>query len=242
MKIHKYFSLMFLMLIVLGSRHADAQQDLAQQAYAVLQQNCLTCHGPAGAFRETLLLEHTALLETGAVVPGKPIASELYTRLLEQDPIKRMPLGQPQLSAAAILAIGNWIQAGAPDWKTTPDSNPSFITYDAMLTTIQRHIASLDPFDRPFARYFTLTHLYNAGESPEILNIYRMALSKLINSLSWRGDIINPHPIDAAKTIFYVSLFERMNGMLRMSGRSWRQSIRMVWSSMPTFKRDCIRS
>ena len=208
MKIHKYFSLMFLMLIVLGSRHADAQQNVAQQAYAVLQQNCLTCHGPAGAFRETLLLEHTALLETGAVVPGKPDASELYTRLLEQDPIKRMPLGQPRLSDAAILAIQRWIQAGAPDWNTSPNPNTSFITYDAMLTTIQRHIASLDPFDRPFARYFSLTHLYNAGESPDALNIYRMALSKLINSLSWRGDIINPHPIDAAKTIFYVSLFE----------------------------------
>ena len=208
MKYLRYFALGFLIFIAFGAPTTHAQQDLAQQAYAVLQQNCLTCHGPAGAFRETLLLEHTALLETGAVVPGQPIASELYTRLLEQDPIKRMPLGQPQLSAAAILAIGNWIQAGAPDWNPAPNPNTSFITYDAMLTTIQRHVASLDPFDRPFARYFSLTHLYNAGESPDALNIYRMALSKLINSLSWRGDIINPHPIDAAKTIFYVSLFE----------------------------------
>ena len=208
MKIHKYFSLMFFMLIVLGSSTASAQQNVAQQAYAVLQQNCLTCHGPAGAFRETLLLEHASLLETGAVVPGNRIASELYTRLREKDPIKRMPLGQPQLSAAAILVIGNWIQAGAPDWNTSPNPNSSFITYDAMLTRIQQHVESLDPFDRPFARYFTLTLLYNAGESPDTLNIYRMALSKLINSLSWRGDIINPHPIDPAQTIFYVSLFE----------------------------------
>ena len=208
MKTHKYFSLIFLTFIVLRSSTVFAQQDLAQQAYAVLQQNCLTCHGPAGAFRETLLLDHTALLETGAVVPGKPIASELYTRLREKDPIKRMPFGQPQLADAAILAIERWIQAGAPDWNPSPNPNSSFITYNAMLTTIQRHVESLDPFDRPFARYFTLTHLYNAEESPETLNIYRMALSKLINSLSWRADIINPYPIDPAKTIFYVSLFE----------------------------------
>ena len=208
MKYLRYFALGFLTFIAFGVSTTHAQQDLAQQAYAVLQQNCLTCHGPAGAFRETLLLEHTALLETGAVVPGKPAASELYTRLLEQDPIKRMPFGQPKLSDAAILAVQRWIQAGAPDWNTAPNPNTSFITYDAMLTTIQRHVASLDSFDRPFARYFSLTHLYNAGESPETLNIYRMALSKLINSLSWRGDIINPHPIDTAKTVFYVSLFE----------------------------------
>lgn len=208
MKYFRYFALGFLTFIAFGASTTHAQQDLAQQAYAVLQQNCLTCHGPAGAFRETLLLEHTALLETGAVVPGKPAASELYTRLLEKDPIKRMPLGQPKLSDPAILAIQRWIQAGARDWDWDPSPNSNFITYDAMLTTIQRHVASLDPFDRPFARYFSLTHLYNAGESPNTLNIYRMALSKLINSLSWREDIINLHPIDAAKTIFYVSLFE----------------------------------
>ena len=70
MKTHKYFSLIFLTFIVLGSSTASAQHDLAQQAYAVLQQNCLTCHGPAGAFRETLLLDHTALLETGGSRPS----------------------------------------------------------------------------------------------------------------------------------------------------------------------------
>ena len=155
--------------------------------------------------------KHSSLTTPHSLRPGQSslgnlLNLSLYNRLLEKNPLKRMPLGQPPLSDAAILAIERWIQAGAPDWSPIPNS--SFITYDAMLTAIQRHVESLDPFDRPFARYFTLTHLYNAGESSETLNIYRMALSKLINSLSWRADIINPHPIDPRKTIFYVSLFE----------------------------------
>ena len=51
--------------------------------------------------------------------------------------------------------------------------------------SIETHLTSLEPFDRAFARYFTLTHLYNAGETVEILREYRKALNKLVNSLSW---------------------------------------------------------
>ena len=75
-----------------------------------------------------------------------------------------------------------------------------------MLETIENHINSLTPFDRTFARYFTLTHLYNAGESTEALHAYQRALSKLVNSLSWGREVINPQPIDLKETIFYIDL------------------------------------
>ena len=51
-----------------------------------------------------------------------------------------------------------------------------------------------------------MTHLYNAGETPEILREYRNALSKLVNSLSWGRIIINPQPIDPQATIYYIDL------------------------------------
>ena len=103
-----YIFLIILGLVVLGSRSVDAQEDLAQQAYAIFEGNCFNCHGEHGAYTENIIIDHTALIETGAVVPGKPIASELYTRLRTNDLAKRMPLGQPQLPAAAILTIGNF--------------------------------------------------------------------------------------------------------------------------------------
>ena len=65
---------------------------------------------------------------------------------------------------------------------------------------------SLAPFDRAFARYFTMTHLYNAGESAQILQEYRKALYKLVNSLSWGVTVTNPQPIDPQGTIFYIDL------------------------------------
>ena len=130
MKDRKIFNVhICLLALILGSyQSVDAQETLAQQAYAIFEQSCLNCHGEHGAFTEEIIIEHTALIETGAIVPGKPIESELYTRLLDTDPAKRMPLGQPQLSAAAILTIGDWIQAGARDWESTSETDGPFIT------------------------------------------------------------------------------------------------------------------
>ena len=196
-----------LLVLILGNyQTVNAQGNIAQQASAIFEQNCLTCHGEHGAYTEEIVIEHTALIETGAVVPGTPIASELYRRLLENNPAKRMPLGQPQLPPAAILTIRNWIQAGAPDWGSTSEADGPFITPKEMLETIERHINSLSPFDRAFTRYFTLTHLYNAGESAEALHAYQRALSKLVNSLSWGREVIKPQPIDPEETIFYIDL------------------------------------
>ena len=195
-----------LTFMALGFGNAYAQQNLAQQTYTIFEQSCLNCHGEHGAYTEEIVIEHLALIETGTVVPGKPLESELYRRLLEGNPAKRMPLGQPQLSAAAILTVGNWIQAGAPDWKDTSQAEGRFITPEEMLDSIQNHVSSLSPFDRPFARYFTITHLYNAGETTEALHAYQRALSKLVNSLSWGREVIKPQPIDPVETIFYIDL------------------------------------
>ena len=203
---NKYILLIVLTLVILGFGTADAQQNLAQQVSAIFQQNCLNCHGEHGAFTEEIIIEHTALIETRAVVPRRPGVSELYQRLIEKRVEKRMPLGQPPLSPDAIDTIRRWILAGAPDWTNTLQADSPFITPQEMLETIENHVNSLSPFDRAFARYFTLTHLYNAGETPEARHAYRRALSKLVNSLSWGREVIKPQPIDLEETIFYIDL------------------------------------
>ena len=206
MKTITCFFLVFLLACVWVYHSAEAQENLASQAYAIFEQSCLNCHGEHGAFTEEIIIDHTLLIETGAVVPGKPGASELYKRLIEKRVEKRMPLGQPPLSPAAINMIRRWILAGAPDWKNSLESDGSFITPKKMLESIEKHVNSLAPFDRAFTRYFTLTHLYNVGESVEALHAYQRALSKLVNSLSWGREVIKPQPIDPEETIFYIDL------------------------------------
>ena len=217
---HRLALIGFLMFIM-GSQHVAAQSQLAQDAYAIFEGSCLICHGSDGAYRETLLIEHAALIDGGTVVPGNPDASELYKRLLgSTENGAQMPLGQPQLPAQSIDTIRRWILAGAPDWTATTTTLRRFITPREVLTSIESHLNSLSSFDRAFARYFTMTHLYNAGETSEILTEYRKAFSKLVNSLSWRLKITNPQPIDPHETIFYIDLrhyeWDRIDGWTKI--------------------------
>src|SRR5262249_19062012 len=59
---------------------------------------------------------------------------------------------------------------------------------------------------RRFARYFTLTHLANAGLSERDLQTARQAVGKLMNSLSWHPRITRPTPIDPEQTVFRIDL------------------------------------
>ena len=198
-------SFILTLMFIFGYQSAEGQQNLGQEAYLIFERSCLGCHGPHGPFTEELIIESASqLVASGAVVRGKPIESELYRRLREKDLTKRMPLGQPALSPAAIQTIGAWIQAGAPSWEVQRDVD--FITMDAMLSAIQNHLKKIEQRNRPYIRYFTTTHLYNAGESQEALNAYQIALSKLVNSLSWGSEIIKPQPIDPKRTIFSIDL------------------------------------
>ena len=207
MKINRCLLIVILICIGLGFAIADAQENLAQEAYAIFERNCLICHGEHGPYTEQLVIQSSqALINTGTVLPGNPDDSEFYQRLIETAVERRMPLGQPPLSPEAIETIRQWIQAGAPDWNTFSRPDTNFITPDEMLQTIENHVQSLDTFDRAFARYFTSTHLYNAGETIETLRAYQRALSKLVNSLSWGREVTNPQPIDTQGTIFYIDL------------------------------------
>ena len=198
--------MLIVLFLVASSQAVSAQQQIALDTYAIFQQSCLICHGPDGAYKETLLIEHNALItENGSVVPGNPEASRLYKRLLGEGG-QLMPLGGPPLPDSQIETVKNWILAGAPDWATVTTTDGDFIAPAEILNTIETHLMSLAPFDRAFARYFTMTHLYNAGESAQILREYRKGLYKLINSLSWGSTVTNPQPIDPQGTIFYIDL------------------------------------
>ena len=88
------------MLILIGS--VNAQQNLAQEAYAIFEDACLICHGKNGSNTEALIIEHAALIDDGKVVPGNPDGSVFYQRLIETNLAKRMPQGQPALDPEAI--------------------------------------------------------------------------------------------------------------------------------------------
>ena len=191
--------------VIVGTVNAD---DSAQQAYLVFENNCFRCHGHLGDFKESLLIEeYDSLIQSGNVVGNQPEASELYKRLLgpTENGGQMPPPGLPPLTNEAIEIIRVWIANGAPDWNVA-DINENSITPKRILETIQDHIETLPISNRAFARYFSTTHLYNAGLPTERLQSHYLALSKLVNSLSWGADIVNPQPINTEQTLFYIDL------------------------------------
>jgi hypothetical protein len=184
--------------------------ELRDDARDVLEQRCADCHsGPAAKIFD-YVTDLDRLLAEGKVAGGSPAESLLYQRI-ESD---EMPLGGPPLSAGEKQAVRDWIEqctVPTPDNPLEPPQckNNEFITTEQMLKHMV--VALNDPEDveaddQPFIRFFTLTHLHNAGYCPEQLEAYRQALRKLLNSLSSTTKLGLPEPVDPHETILRVDL------------------------------------
>ena len=82
-------------------------------------------------FLITLLMEHSALIGEGTLVPDNPSASELYPCLLTAGIANRLPLEQPQLPARSIKTTG------APDLSVPSSPSNRFIHPSQILTAIE---------------------------------------------------------------------------------------------------------
>ena len=183
-------------------------KDLARKALAVLEANCYRCHGQNGA-REggfSNALDVKELIERKRVVPNNLAKSKLLRLILEGDMPPEGEKRRPTKDEVALLK--RWIEAGAPapPVETLARTRP-FVTLKEVLTAIRDHLRKTDKDDRAFQRYFTLTHLHNIKKvKDQELCLYRAALSKLVNSLSWKQAIVVPRAVDAHQTVFAIDL------------------------------------
>jgi mono/diheme cytochrome c family protein len=223
---------MRLLLVGLGglliSAGMAAAQDvaLAKRAQAILKENCYGCHGEAGATEGGVnyVLEVPRLISRGKLVAGNAVRSKLYTQVKTGN----MPKDSEPLSKADIETLRQWIDAGAPDFNP-PAAKREFISPAKMFEFLKADLEAIDCRKRPLIRYFTLTHLYNAGLSDDELATYRNGLAKLINSLSWAPDIVVPQPIDPAKTIFRLDI-----GDVEWSAATWDRILQQIESTQAT--------
>jgi hypothetical protein len=85
---------------------------VSQPIAKVLTDSCASCHGgenPAAKLR----LDSVAAA-AAAVVPGDSAQSKLYQRIVTTDRALRMPPAGAPLAPAAVKAIKDWIESGAP--------------------------------------------------------------------------------------------------------------------------------
>jgi hypothetical protein len=190
--------------------------DLAANVEKVLRANCYRCHGEDGSseggFNFVLNLEKLART---VVKPKNAAGSLLYERMAAKDESVMPPEGEtPRPSPADVALVKSWIDAGAPAMTTAKPRE--FITNDTVVKHILADVQKATERSRRFQRYFTLTHLYNAGVSEDELQTYRNAFNKLLNSLSWNKTLVNPQALDPARTVFRVDMRD-----LNWSGDVW---------------------
>ena len=98
--------------------------DFARDIRPILSEHCFRCHGPDAANREAeLRLDQKeqalgVVNERRIVAPGDREASELWRRIVSDDPDALMPPpdAHKPLSEAQRSKLGQWIDAGAP-WR-----------------------------------------------------------------------------------------------------------------------------
>ncbi len=108
----------------------------------ILSDKCYACHGPDANKRQAGLRLDVAenaykALEDNptahALVPGKPLLSQVFVRISSEDSTMRMPPPESNLSLTGheIKLIEKWIQQGAQyesHWAFTPPINPEIPT------------------------------------------------------------------------------------------------------------------
>jgi formylglycine-generating enzyme required for sulfatase activity len=196
--------LLSLVLLVCLQRETVLAQDadLADQVQAILKSRCAGCHDGGtneGGFGY-VLSRRRLVRQNGPVVPGSPRESRLYQQVRDD----KMPDDGDPLTKDQKETIRRWIEAGAPNWEA--EQTGEFITPEQMFAFMRADLEKEIPRNRQYLRYFTITHLKNAGYSDGELASYRNGLTKLVNSLSWGRTVRIPKPIDPQRTILRIDL------------------------------------
>src|SRR5262245_24125474 len=188
-----------------------SSREIAERVKTIFAERCFQCHGLNGrAAKNVFALDRARLVLSGLVIPG--VAASPLLKAIESG---AMPPGGPELSAEDKAAVRDWILAGAPDWPDRADRADQnadnagardFISESSLLSMIGDDLERAAPRDRPYIRYLSLAHLRNAGMPEEELEVHRLAIAKLVNSLSWRREIMTPAPVDASRTLFRIDL------------------------------------
>ena len=194
--------------------------DVVAKANDVLKTHCSRCHGggEAGEGGFDFVLDRDKLVSSGYVLPRTPNQSPLYERLVSTDAPMPPEGEQPRPDVADVAAVRDWIRAGAEPFVQQP--RLPFVSREQQYEAIASDLDGVRPRERPYMRYFSTTHLGNAGYSPVELQSYRQALAKLLNSLSWNRSLAGLRQLKTCPTVYRVDLRD-----LKWTNEQWDQVV-----------------
>lgn len=197
---------------------ASENDQLVSQAHAVLKQHCIRCHGEQesdeGGF--DFASDRDKLIAAGYVLPGDAKESPLLERMISQESPMPPAGEEPRPTEAEVALVRDWIEAGALPFA--PVTKQPFVSTHELFQHVASDLNQIKKKDRSYVRYFSIAHLGNAGYSPKELQIYKTALAKLLNSLSWNRSLAALNSIDGCQTVFRIDLRD-----LKWTSHNWQQ-------------------
>jgi hypothetical protein len=179
---------------------------LANEAKDFLTEWCGDCHDGTLQGRKAFVGQLQNLEKLRLVRPGRPFDSEIYRRITDED--DPMPPGKGiTLPAEKLDLIERWIAAGAPVSKQKESATSRTLTLEELEADVLADLKKMnDPERAKHTRYFTLHHLENRNTSPEGLATVQLALSKLLNSLSWHPELVRPEAVGSTTALLRIDL------------------------------------
>lgn len=229
MKINLILVCVFVISFSAGFINAEENNELSSKVSSILKNKCYSCHKGPGSEGGNFDVQNVLTMTTPRnnekpyVIIGNPESSYLFQRIHNN----QMP---PKETGVVISAdekeiIQKWIKEGAKPFNKVI-FNRNYVSWIDILKHVNQDLEQLEknnPFDVKYTRYFTLANLHNNKKYTDAeLSIFKSALSKAINSLSWRRNILLPRPIDNEQTIFAVDL-RKLN---------WDVNAEKVWQTI----------
>ncbi len=196
--------LLVAMLAATGLQAAELA--LAEQAIAILDQNCSGCHDGQSHSLDVLDFDDLTAQRPGGrdrfITPGDPSTSYLW-RLIETDVMPKD--GEPLIEEEKEI-LKQWITAGS-DFPDYGGGTREFIGESDVLAAIETHLARTNLEEREFIRYFSLHTLANNRQlTDQKLRLAAAGLAKAINSVSLKRNLIQVEAVDKDATIYAVNI------------------------------------
>lgn len=189
---------------------ADSNTDESQKVMAIFKANCSKCHKGAGSEGGDFdVLDSSTMTvarngEKPYIIPGKPEESYLLSRINKGSMPPKDASVRPSDEEKKIIT--EWIKKGAKPFANN-EKKPPYINWLSILKSVRDDLRERDPEDIKYTRYFSLVNLSNNQKvTADDIRMYRAALSKALNSLSWRRNIVLPRPIDENQLIFAIDV------------------------------------
>ncbi len=211
---------------------AAPEDPTAAKVYALFERHCARCHQagkldtklPARRIGNILNLDALAT-DRSLVRPGNPDGSRLYTVLQSRQTPHDFPVDE--IGGGELDAVRQWLQTVKADQSCqgrTPVTRTAIT--DAIRSALSQSAGAAQH------RFLTLTHLYNACATDQEMQVYREAVGRVINSLSWGLEPAVVEPVDEAKTILKVDISK-----LGWSSKQWER----LTAVYPYFDADGIK-